>query len=82
MKVLIKVYENVKYDEVVEEVREVIYDNVESFEVVSDYERVREIEQHTDGSCIDEYHEYLVLHFKDGETGTFRNSHADLFRLR
>lgn len=81
MKVLVRVYDEVKYNAGSEKAREVELDNVKSFEVVSDPKAVYEIESHTDGSCIDEYHEYLVLHLENGETSTFRNSHVDLFRI-
>lgn len=57
------------------------YTGVIGFEVVWEPSRAAEIEAKTDGSCIDEYHEYLVVFFEDGDTSTFRNSHADLFRL-
>lgn len=54
------------------------YTGVESFSIVSG-EDAREIEEHTDGSCIDEYHEYLVLKFTDGTESTFRNSHVNMY---
>ena len=30
---------------------------------------------------VDEFEEYLILTFENGETSTFRNSHVDLFRI-
>ena len=42
-------------------------------------EDAAKIEAESDASCIDEYHEYLVLEFVDGTTSTFRNSHVDMF---
>jgi len=56
------------------------YEGVVRWDIV-DGEDATAIEAHTDGSCIDEFHEYLVLHFGDGSDGTFRNSHVDLYRI-
>ena len=38
-------------------------------------------ETHTSEDSIDEYNEYLVLIYTDGEESTFRNSHTDLFKI-
>lgn len=79
-KVIVEIYPECKYTYKGEESIEVRYDNVISFDVV-DGADAKEIEACTDGSCIDDYHEYLVLHFEDGETSTFRNSYVDLFHV-
>ena len=78
--VKVKVYSGVKYDLSNEKVAEVEYKDIEGFEVVTG-ERATEIGSMTDEESRDEYNEYLVITFKDGQTATFCNSHVDLFRI-
>lgn len=80
--VRIYLYEGCKYTakfaEDLGEEKEITYTGLKNWSIV-DGEDATEIENHTDGSCIDEYHEYLVLRFVDGSEATFRNSHVDMF---
>lgn len=76
MKVKIKGYEQLKW-EAMEKAFEIEYE-IESFEIKTISKE--EILAETDGSCVDEYDEYLILHFADGDTATFRNNHVDMFR--
>ncbi len=77
------VYEKCKYDpiytgeEIESRTARLIID---SWDIV-DGEDAEALEAETDGSCIDEYHEYLVLHLTSGGTSTYRNSHVDMFRM-
>lgn len=80
LNVKVKVYSGVKYDLSNEKVAEVEYKDIEGFEVVTG-ERATEIGSMTDEESRDEYNEYLVITFKDGQTATFCNSHVDLFRI-
>lgn len=77
MKVKVKVYDGVKYWDGTEKVAEVEYD-------IKDYE-VKEISDEEIAAMgfdtVDEFGEYLILTFENGETSTFCNSHVDLFRL-
>ena len=77
MKVKVKVYDGVKYWDGTEKVAEVEYD-------IKDYE-VKQISDEEIAAMgfdtVDEFGEYLILTFENGETSTFRNSHVDLFRI-
>lgn len=77
-KVKIYLYENSKYTGNIGEEKEVNYTGLKSWSIV-DGDDAKQIENETDGTCIDENHEYLVLNFTDGTTATFRNSHVDMF---
>lgn len=57
------------------------YTGVTAWDIIEGGEEAEEIEKDTDASGIDEYHNYLVLHFENGETATFRNSHVAMFIL-
>ena len=80
-KVLLYIYDTCKYTDDFhyspEERTEVNYTGLTSWTVVEGGKEAEEIEAHTD--CIDEFHEYLILRFANGETATFRNSHVTLF---
>lgn len=78
MKVIIKGYNEVKW-EAEKKAFEIEYDDVKNWKVVGGCWAV-EIEKDIDEEMIDEYHEYLVIEFYDGETATFRNSHVDMFK--
>lgn len=77
MKVKVKVYDGVKYCDGTKKVAEVEYD-------INDYEvkYISDDEIATMGfDTVDEFGEYLILTFENGETSTFCNSHVDLFRI-
>ena len=76
--VVLRIYGNTKYEAADEQGKEVTYKNVRAWSIV-DGADAKELEAETDGSCIDEYGEYLVLEFADGDTATFRNSHVDMW---
>ena len=75
----IKIYDSVKYSQNSKRVNTVKYSNIVNWEIVTGAEAA-ELESETDGSCIDDLHEYLVLNLADGTQATFRNSYVDMFR--
>lgn len=78
MTLLVRIYEGIKYN-TTEIPGEVIYKDVDRYEInVIPKERIME---ETDGSCIDEFNEYLVIYFGDGKTATFRRHHVDVFQI-
>lgn len=74
----IEVHEALKWEATQEDSKVVKYNGIKAWSIVSG-EDAAEIESMTDASGIDEYHEYLVLDFANGETATFRNNHVDMF---
>ena len=72
------IHEEVKYTDRREDLPRIRYSDVVAFEVVHG-EAAAQIEAESDGSCIDDFHEYLVLFFANGDTSTFRNSYVDMF---
>lgn len=74
-----KYSDELSVNELEDDMREVKYTGVTAWDVISGGEEAEEIEADTDASGIDEHHEYLVLHFNDGTTATYRNSHVDMF---
>ena len=78
--IIIDIYEGTKYEDD-EPITTVKYTGLTAWDIIEGGKEAEEIEAHTDANSADENHEYLVLHFNDGRTGTFRNSHVDM-RIR
>lgn len=79
VKVDVEIHNTCKYEKGSEVVAMARYNNLVNWEIVNG-EDAKEIEAESDGSMIDDYHEYLVLHLEDGSEATFRNSYVDMFR--
>ena len=79
MELHIQVYDKCKYGEDAKVIRDVNITDIISIEVVEI--PANKILKETDGSCVDDYNEYLILTYDNGETSTFRNSYVDVFRI-
>lgn len=75
----VDVYNGIKWEEGTELVKSIEYTGVTSWDIIEGGKEAEEIEAQTDIYSHDENHEYLVLHFMDGTTSTFRNSYVSMF---
>lgn len=78
LRVKVKMYSAIKYEEGYAELLEVPYTNVIKVEVISGKE-AEEVEKDMDNASLDDYSEYVRLTLNDGSTATFRNSYCDVF---
>ena len=81
IEVRVNIYNECKYtasEEVFKNRVVIEYKNLVMWEIVSGID-AKEIER--DSDLVDDYHEYLVLHFENGDISTFRNSYVDMFRI-
>lgn len=76
MKAILKVYDKCKYNAEANW-HEAHVLNITDFEVKRIPKKV--ILKETSEDCVDDNNEYLILHFENGETGTYRNSYVDLY---
>lgn len=79
MKLNVKLYNECKYEEGAKVIKDVDLTGIASLEIKEI--PASEILRETDGSCVDDYNEYLILTYENGETSTYRNSYVDVFRL-
>lgn len=78
MNAKIEIHDTCKYNPESKVVAEVDYKDIVKFEVK--IIPAEEIEATYD--MVDDYDEYLILTFADGDTATFRNSYVDMFRMQ
>ena len=77
--VKVAVYDENKYTGDIQKEIEVTYTGLTAWDIIEGGEEAEAIEAETDASGVDDNHEYLVLHFNDGTTATFRNSYVDMW---
>ena len=75
----LNVFEADKYTGNITDWKTVNYTGVTSWDMIEGGEEAAEIEADLNDLDCDEHHEYLVLHFDNGEQATFRNSHVDMW---
>lgn len=71
------IYDRYKYDRQSKAKERLYFTGLTSWDSISGGDEAKKIEADTD--IIDDYHEYLILHFKDGTKRLFCNSYVDLF---
>lgn len=71
------IYDRYKYDRQSKAKERLYFTGLTSWDSISGDDEAKKIEADTD--MIDDYHEYLILHFKDGTKRLFCNSYVDLF---
>lgn len=81
VRVEIDVYDKPKYEADNKKVNTVAYTNMTAWDLIQGGTEAEEIEAETDANSADPNHEYLVLHFNDGTTSTFRNSYVSMWIL-
>lgn len=78
MKFIAHIYDKVKYTGEPISYKEVTLNDVAKYEVVEmTDEQIREL----GFESADDYGEYLIITYKSGEVGTFRNSYVDIFMV-
>lgn len=65
-----------KYTGNITEETELRFTGINAWDIIEGGQEAEEIE--AEGKVFDENHEYLILHFVDGNTMTFRNSYVDM----
>lgn len=80
MELNIKLYDKSKYEKDSKVIYEVNMTGVTKIEVKEIPKE--EILKETDGSCVDDYNEYLIFTFEGGETSVYRNSYVDISTRR
>lgn len=71
-------HDSCKYVKGAREISKTTYTDVTCWDIIEGGAEAEEIEKN---GLVDDYHEYLVLHFLNGNTATFRNSYVDMFAL-
>ncbi len=78
MNVKVIIYDGVKYETTSKKCKSVEYENIRSLRV----EHIENDEIYKMGfDETDEYQEYMIIIYADGDESYFRNSHCDAFRI-